>query len=115
MPFPFVGEPGINEHCGYKIFLGNGWRGRNCSAQLPFYCVDEPLILVKEQKTWEEALEHCRALTVFDPVHRYDLASPLTSYDHVYVREMLQETVVDKVRAFTRMLHISSLSRSLSV
>lgn len=44
--------------------------GINCSNQQPFYCYkwDSELIFVKENKSWEDALEHCRT-------HYTDLAS----------------------------------------
>lgn len=38
----------------------NGWRKMNCTEKLPFYCYDSGLVLVKENKTWEEAMELCR-------------------------------------------------------
>lgn len=49
----------------------------HCSAPYPFFCYKwEPeLILVREKKSWEDALEHCRT-------HHSDLAS-LPSYLHL--------------------------------
>ncbi|XP_030614937.1 dromaiocalcin-1-like [Archocentrus centrarchus] len=41
---------------------------KNCDTQLPFICYGGNLVLIEENKTWEEALEHCRALS-------YDLVS----------------------------------------
>lgn len=35
---------------------------QDCNARFPFVCLKENLVLVQETKTWEEALEHCRAL-----------------------------------------------------
>ena len=36
----------------------------NCSELHPFICQFDNLILVKEKKTWDEALDHCRDLIV---------------------------------------------------
>ncbi|XP_036452769.1 macrophage mannose receptor 1-like [Colossoma macropomum] len=59
-----VGEPndGGTENCGelwsedvYK------WNDASCSTLKPSVCYEEiPLILIKEQKTWREALRYCR-------------------------------------------------------
>jgi len=35
---------------------------RNCQDQLAFVCQTDNLVLVKENKTWEEAIHYCRAL-----------------------------------------------------
>ena len=59
----------------------HAWRSGPCDKRKAFICHEETLVLVKERKTWEEALEHCRALEAVDPSkpatayqnHRYDL------------------------------------------
>ncbi|CAG5978509.1 unnamed protein product [Menidia menidia] len=33
----------------------------SCDEKLPFYCFESRLVLVKENKTWEEAMAHCRS------------------------------------------------------
>ncbi|KAF7643116.1 hypothetical protein LDENG_00242840 [Lucifuga dentata] len=68
-------------------------------------CYDETLVLVQENKTWEEALQHCRSLEAVDSSkaateyqnHRYDLVSLLTQDDHDYAREKAQEATTDEV------------------
>ncbi|CAL8382142.1 unnamed protein product [Arctogadus glacialis] len=48
----------------------------DCDSKWPFYCFQDNLVLLKEDKTWEEALEHCRAMDLTDPNnHRNDLIS----------------------------------------
>lgn len=69
-----------------------------------FMCYDEPLVLVKEKKTWEEALKHCRSLEPVDPSqpatayqnYRYDLATLLTQDDHAFAREKACVTCVSE-------------------
>lgn len=45
----------------------NGWHKMNCDQKFHFYCFNN-LVLVKENKTWEEAMELCR-------YHHTDLVS----------------------------------------
>ncbi|XP_058866935.1 macrophage mannose receptor 1-like [Acipenser ruthenus] len=67
-----TGEPnnvGGNEKCviigvRYNQNQSRGeWRDKDCSLKLPFFCFDDvrDLVLEKENKTWEEAVVHCRA------------------------------------------------------
>ncbi|KAK1889999.1 Macrophage mannose receptor 1 [Dissostichus eleginoides] len=37
------------------------WSSDTCTNKKPFYCYDDKVILIKESKTWDEALDHCRA------------------------------------------------------
>uniref|UniRef100_A0A8C2CB81 C-type lectin domain-containing protein n=1 Tax=Cyprinus carpio TaxID=7962 RepID=A0A8C2CB81_CYPCA len=36
------------------------WTDEDCSNQRPFVCYDDKLVLIRENKTWTEALRHCR-------------------------------------------------------
>ncbi|KAG8005973.1 C-type mannose receptor 2, partial [Nibea albiflora] len=35
------------------------WRSADCGERKPFFCYDDKVILIKERKTWEEALDYC--------------------------------------------------------
>ncbi|XP_070711012.1 macrophage mannose receptor 1-like [Pempheris klunzingeri] len=36
------------------------WENDNCNETKSFFCYKDKVILIKEDKTWEEALKHCR-------------------------------------------------------
>lgn len=65
-----------------------------CDVPHTYLCYDEDLVLVKENKTWEEALEHCRTLK---EGNRYDLATLITPDDHNYARERAQYATTEEV------------------
>ncbi|KAE8279385.1 Snaclec stejaggregin-B subunit beta-1 Precursor [Larimichthys crocea] len=56
------------------------WRSADCDMKKPFFCYDEYMILIKENKTWEEALSYCRK-------HHYDLISITNSNEQTWVQE----------------------------
>ncbi|CAI5674191.1 lymphocyte antigen 75-like [Oreochromis niloticus] len=96
-------EPDQNGNC---VYTNNGkWGNKNCDDNRAFLCYDEKLILVKENKTWEEALEHCRSLDAMDTDdppssywnHSYDLASLITPDDHTAGQKSAQEATTDEV------------------
>lgn len=69
---------------------------------LGFICSAETLVLVKEKKTWEEALQHCRSLNEVDPgsvpwKKSFDLATLITPDDHKFARERAQEAMTEEV------------------
>lgn len=63
---------------------------QDCRARFPYVCLSENLILVKENKTWEEALEHCRAIN-------YELVSVQPGEDHRRVLGYIMEAETNKV------------------
>ena len=61
------------------------------------------LVLVKENKTWEQALEHCRDMAVDSSLsdqhhdHRYDLVSLRSEEEHRHARDIVQEASTNEV------------------
>ncbi|CAI5696690.1 unnamed protein product [Oreochromis niloticus] len=96
-------EPKAQGNC---VFKNNGkWIVSDCDKERYFTCCTDPLVLVKENKTWEEALDHCRSLdrvNTNNPTfsywnHRYDLVTLISPFDHTYARERAQEATTDEV------------------
>ncbi|XP_043955098.1 macrophage mannose receptor 1-like [Gambusia affinis] len=77
-------EPSQNENCVYQRLVNKKWLTVPCDATRFFICYDDGLVLVKENKTWDEALAHCRTL---NKVNSYDLATLITPDDHDFARE----------------------------
>ncbi|KAK0138493.1 C-type mannose receptor 2 [Merluccius polli] len=56
------------------------WNDAQCTGELPFICNDFPMILIRENTTWEEAVEYCRE-------NHHDLISA----HNVSMRERVQD------------------------
>ena len=70
----------------------------DCDSKWPFYCFQDNLVLVKEDKTWEEAIEHCRAMDLTDPNnHRNDLISISGPLDQQTVWSKINEATSNEV------------------
>ncbi|XP_024865340.2 macrophage mannose receptor 1-like [Kryptolebias marmoratus] len=96
------GEPNDDEHCGFKMPDTNEWMNDRCDRTHTVMCSDQKLVLVKENKTWEEALGHCRSLGGVSSasgiwIHRYDLVTLISKDDHDYAREQAQQATTDEV------------------
>ncbi|XP_030286401.1 macrophage mannose receptor 1-like [Sparus aurata] len=48
-----------NKTCATLNKKGN-WSNDNCNSTKPFFCYSDKVILINENKTWEEAINHCR-------------------------------------------------------
>ncbi|XP_011490835.2 C-type mannose receptor 2-like [Oryzias latipes] len=59
---------------------GGRWSSENCSEEHPFICYDDHVILIKESRTWEEALYYCRH-------HHHDLVTITNMDEQRWVQE----------------------------
>ncbi|KAM6995220.1 C-type mannose receptor 2-like [Tautogolabrus adspersus] len=82
--------------------------GSACSTELPFLCLKDNLVLVKENKTWEDALQHCH-----DMGSQCDSGGlcgftfgllTLRHRDHDYVRDRIYNADTDEVWTGLRFL-----------
>ncbi|KAE8279384.1 hypothetical protein D5F01_LYC22971 [Larimichthys crocea] len=56
------------------------WRSVDCEETKPFFCYDDKVILIKENKTWEEAEDYCS-------VHHHGLVSITNSHQQEWVQK----------------------------
>ncbi|KAM9499616.1 C-type mannose receptor 2-like [Salvelinus alpinus] len=52
------------ELCVEVLFPSGKWNDNPSTTKHPFICYDDKLVLVSENKTWSEALWHCRGLNM---------------------------------------------------
>uniref|UniRef100_A0A087X2L2 C-type lectin domain-containing protein n=1 Tax=Poecilia formosa TaxID=48698 RepID=A0A087X2L2_POEFO len=66
--------------CAMTVFDDEGrWKNESCDERKPFICYDDNIILIKENKTWEDALSYCRH-------HYHDLVT-ITNLDKLRLIE----------------------------
>ncbi|KAF7212769.1 macrophage mannose receptor 1-like [Nothobranchius furzeri] len=97
------GEPSNSGDCVSITSLTKRMTTQNCDAHYPFICMWENLFLVKENKSWEEALEYCRGLTSTTNL-RFDLPSVEPGEQHMYVMTKIIEANSDEVWTGLRFL-----------
>uniref|UniRef100_UPI003AAD38BD C-type mannose receptor 2-like n=1 Tax=Centroberyx gerrardi TaxID=166262 RepID=UPI003AAD38BD len=104
-------QPGSDGDCVSINSTSKLMATRDCSSRLPFSCYSDNLLLVKENKTWEEALRHCRGLEPlvhYNPLHyrnyRYDLVSAQPGDDQLYLLDKMRAAAADEVWAGLRFL-----------
>nr|XP_046255844.1 macrophage mannose receptor 1-like [Scatophagus argus] len=78
-------------------------RSSECSEKSQFACSDDNLVLVKENKTWEDALNHCQSIEtpcsgVSGPcTYQHKLLSLEQLSDYNYVRDRIYRATTDEV------------------
>lgn len=74
--------------CWYGCSDMTGWYDIPNGFETEFFCLN--VIVVRERKTWEEALEHCRD-------HHTDLASLLSETEVLLAQREIQEETTESV------------------
>ncbi|XP_037835849.1 uncharacterized protein LOC119617721 [Kryptolebias marmoratus] len=97
-----LGEPSENADCVSILSKTKRMATQSCDSRFPFVCTWENVFLVKENKSWEEALKHCQGLT-FSNLH-FDLLSIEPGQEHVYVWNKITEADTQEVWTGLRFL-----------
>ena len=71
-------------------------KSEKCEDDKKFFCADHDLVLITEEKTWEEALQHCRDLP-HELDKCYDLVTLETHDDHVLAMEEAKKATTNEV------------------
>lgn len=84
--------------CGSISSLTKKMEIQNCEDHFPFVCISENVVLVKENQTWEEALESCQnlSLSTNSGLH-FQLLSFEPGDDHDYVMREVMKAETDEV------------------
>lgn len=96
------GEP-LTADCGSFDPVTQQWYSNQCSRKLQVVCYGDGLVVVRKNKTWEEALSHCRRLqtpcvgSLKPCIQRYELLSLGNEYDYNYVKERIYSATADEV------------------
>ncbi|XP_016522170.1 macrophage mannose receptor 1-like [Poecilia formosa] len=81
----------VSGQCAMTVFDDGGrWKNENCDERKPFICYDDKVILIKENKTWEDALTYCRD-------HHHDLVTITNMEDQIWIQEKVKNASTDYV------------------
>ncbi|KAG7229451.1 hypothetical protein INR49_012850 [Caranx melampygus] len=93
------GEP-LTADCGAMNSSTALWHTKKCSENLRFVCFSDNLVLVKENKTWEQALNYCRNFCTYaygSCNQQYNLLSLPILSEHSYARQRIYNATTDEV------------------
>ncbi|XP_038138511.1 macrophage mannose receptor 1-like [Cyprinodon tularosa] len=77
--------------CAMTVFDDEGrWRTDRCDRKKPFICYDDKVILINENKTWEDALYYCRD-------HYHDLVTITSLDEQRWIQEKAKKASTDYV------------------
>uniref|UniRef100_A0A3B3YWA5 C-type lectin domain-containing protein n=1 Tax=Poecilia mexicana TaxID=48701 RepID=A0A3B3YWA5_9TELE len=87
----FNNPESISGQCATTVFDNGGrWKNVSCDERKPFICYDDNVILIKENKTWEDALTYCRD-------HHHDLVTITNMEDQKWIQEKVKNASTDYV------------------
>ncbi|XP_062372576.1 C-type mannose receptor 2-like [Sardina pilchardus] len=75
------GEPNNKRVACTQMIRSGQWKDEGCGHPSPFICYEDELVLVRENKTWREALQYCRE-------HHVDLVSVTSERVQRWVSEL---------------------------
>lgn len=76
------GQPNNRNGENYGLFHNNTWHDARNMYKQPFFCYS--VVVVRERKTWAEALEYCRE-------HHRDLASVVSQTEMMLIKKELRK------------------------
>uniref|UniRef100_A0A3Q2DTS5 Uncharacterized LOC107083864 n=1 Tax=Cyprinodon variegatus TaxID=28743 RepID=A0A3Q2DTS5_CYPVA len=93
-----LNEPSAIGDCVSISSETNNMSAQNCNASFPFLCISDNVILVKEEKSWEEALKHCRGLKSSNHTNlRFDLLSLQPGEESLYMMAKVMDADTEEV------------------
>ncbi|XP_037835847.1 macrophage mannose receptor 1-like [Kryptolebias marmoratus] len=98
-----TGEPSNNGDCASVTSVTKRMAVQNCKNNFSFVCMSESVFLVKENKTWDEALDHCRGLPSTRNLY-FDLLSVQPGNEHDYVMNKVKAADTEEVWVGLRFL-----------
>ncbi|XP_037641369.1 macrophage mannose receptor 1-like [Sebastes umbrosus] len=102
------GQP-LSVDCGYFNSTNKKWSSKVCSEELEFFCYGGGLVVVNENKTWEDARSHCWMMVTpcelnWTCRYHHELLSLEQLSDYDYVRDKIYSATTDEVWTGLRFL-----------
>uniref|UniRef100_A0A8C5D0T4 C-type mannose receptor 2-like n=2 Tax=Gouania willdenowi TaxID=441366 RepID=A0A8C5D0T4_GOUWI len=98
-------EPEQSDECVTITSQSKTMAAHNCSDRFPSVCMTDNVILVKEKKSWEEAMTYCRELVLSaENQSRYELVSVEDGKDDKFLRARASQADTEQVWVGLRFL-----------